>query len=573
MKLVDDFVADTSGHFVDISEVFDDSHGTMNDSKSESAPINMSSMSSILSPNVAQYLHPDYLQPLPTTLDAKKSPLALLAQTCSSIGKDPSPSKPIIPPLEKEKKDSEKSGEKVSSSESRKSPNNDSGNESGRDSVKKSGYTGKSVPPKEIPPLVPISNSSRKSSPAPSSATERSGDTTTVTNSMTRPVASTGSNNGSSSSSSSNLRSSNSSSSERERDTERERERDRHRDNASDGKPSRSSPEHISSTSKIPGPIHPGLNGFGSGIPPGLSLYGHAFSLDPASSAYASSLAAAHSGYSASAAAALAAQNAALSKSGLTAGLSPYVSYARVRTPSGATTLVPVCRDPYCTNCQLTIQNSHVSSTCTAPGCSQCAHEKSLQNLCALGMAGASSLSMLPQFSLPSSLPSLPSGLSSYPGLTSSLYAHSLFGGVSAHSQGMPYVCNWVAGADYCGKRFSTSEELLQHLRTHTSSSDTASSLASYAALGLPPPLGLSGYPHGPLPAHGGLSPNSLRRAYPTIPSPLSSVLNGSRYHPYKSPLPSTPAALQPGQPLSGLAQYYSPYSLYGQRIGAAAAP
>ena len=34
-------------------------------------------------------------------LDAKKSPLALLAQTCSSIGKDTNPSKPIIPPIDK----------------------------------------------------------------------------------------------------------------------------------------------------------------------------------------------------------------------------------------------------------------------------------------------------------------------------------------------------------------------------------------------------------------------------------------------------------------------------------------
>lgn len=544
----------------------------MNESKSESTPINMSS---ILSPSVAQYLHPDYLQPLPTTLDAKKSPLALLAQTCSSIGKDPSPSKPIIPPLEKEKKESEKSSDKNSASESRKSPSNDSGNESGRDSTKKSGY--KPVPPKEIPPLVPISSSSsRKSSPAPGTSSERVGETTTVTTSVSRPVSSTGSNNGHNTSS---ARATSTTSSERDRDSERERS-DRNRDNASDNKPNRSSPDHFSSsTSKIPAPIHPGLNGYGSGLShPGLSLYGHAFSLDPASvsSAYASSLAAAHSGYSgisASAAAALAAQNAALSKTGLTPGLSPYVSYARVRTPSGATTLVPVCRDPYCTNCQLTIQNSHVSSTCTAPGCSQCAHEKSLQSLSALGMAGASSLSMLPQFSMQSSLPSIPSGLSSYPGLTSSLYAHSLLGGVTGHSPGMPYVCNWVSGNDYCGKRYSTSEELLQHLRTHTSSSDSASSLASYAALGLPPPLGLSGYPHGPLPAHGGLSPNSLRRAYPTIPSPLSSVLSGSRYHPYKSPLPSAPTALQPGQPLSTLGPYYSPYSLYGQRVGAAAVP
>lgn len=532
----------------------------MCDSKVET-PMNMSS---ILTPSVAQYLHPDYLQPLPTTLDAKKSPLALLAQTCSSIGKDPSPTKSIIPPLEK--KDGDKSSEKPGSVESRKSPASGS-KDTGRDSASKPGF--RSIPPKEIPPLVPISTSSPSSkgssSPEPKKS-EKIAETTTVTSSVTRPVSSTGTSHAASTSS---TRSTSSAPVEREHDRDRERERDRHRDSGSEGKlSSRASPDHHISKPSLSHP-HLGLACFGSGgIPhPGLSMYGHGLGLDPAtaSSAYASSLAAAaHSGYnlSASAAAALVAQNAALKP-----GLSPYVSYARVRTPSGATTLVPVCRDPYCTNCQLTLQNAHISSTCTAPGCAQCAHEKSLQSLSALGMAGASSLSMLPQFSISSSLPSVPSGLSAYPGLTSSLYAQSLLS--SASGQGMPYVCNWVSGSDYCGKRFTTSEELLQHLRSHTSSADSVASLAGYASFGLPPPFGLSGYPSHIPPAHGGLSPNSLRRAYPTIPSPLSSVLNGSRYHPYKSSLTGL-QALQPGQTLTSAGPYYSPYSIYGQRVGAA---
>lgn len=532
----------------------------MCDSKVET-PVNMSS---ILTPSVAQYLHPDYLQPLPTTLDAKKSPLALLAQTCSSIGKDPSPTKSIIPPLEK--KDGEKTTEKPGSVDSRKSPVT---KESGRDSANKPGF--RSIPPKEIPPLVPISShspSGKGSSTPEPKKTEKMGETT-VASSVTRPVSSSGT---SHTTSVSSTRSTSSAPIERDSDRDRERERDRTRDSGSEGKlPSRCSPEHHISKPSLSHP-HLGLACFGTNsIPhPGLSMYGHSLGLDPAaaaSSAYASSLAAAaaHSGYnlSASAAAALAAQNAALKP-----GLSPYVSYARVRTPSGATTLVPVCRDPYCTNCQLTLQNSHTSTTCTAPGCAQCAHEKSLQSLSALGMAGASSLSMLPQSS---SLASVPSGLSAYPGLTSSLYAQSLLG--SASGQGMPFVCNWVAGSDYCGKRFSTSEELLQHLRSHTSSVESVASLAGYASLGLPPPFGLSGYPGHIPPAHGGLSPNSLRRAYPTIPSPLSSVINGSRYHPYKSSLTGVPSALPPGQSLSSIGPYYSPYSLYGQRIGAAAVP
>lgn len=32
-----------------------------------------------------------------------------------------------------------------------------------------------------------------------------------------------------------------------------------------------------------------------------------------------------------------------------------------------------------------------------------------------------------------------------------------------------PFICNWVADSKHCGKSFISSEELLQHLRTHTS--------------------------------------------------------------------------------------------------------
>ncbi|TRY63301.1 hypothetical protein TCAL_17434 [Tigriopus californicus] len=47
-----------------------------------------------------------------------------------------------------------------------------------------------------------------------------------------------------------------------------------------------------------------------------------------------------------------------------------------------------------------------------------------------------------------------------------------------------PFVCNWVQGAEYCGRRFSNSEDLMGHLRSHTSgAAASASSNATLAML------------------------------------------------------------------------------------------
>lgn len=37
-----------------------------------------------------------------------------------------------------------------------------------------------------------------------------------------------------------------------------------------------------------------------------------------------------------------------------------------------------------------------------------------------------------------------------------------------------PYVCNWMAGGEFCGRRFDSSEDLMGHLRTHTAAASTA---------------------------------------------------------------------------------------------------
>ena len=39
-----------------------------------------------------------------------------------------------------------------------------------------------------------------------------------------------------------------------------------------------------------------------------------------------------------------------------------------------------------------------------------------------------------------------------------------------------PFICNWMSGGDFCGKRFPSGEELMSHLRLHTSSTIGSSS-------------------------------------------------------------------------------------------------
>ena len=251
-------------------------------------------------------------------------------------------------------------------------------------------------------------------------------------------------------------------------------------------------------------------------------------------------------------------------------GMSPYVKYATVKTASGATTLVPVCSDPYCTHCKLTMSSAQLSpptgsSSACGAGCTECTHGKQLPP----HPPSSLSLSSLPHSALSSSAAAL-----------SSLYPHQPFGVLPGH-HGLPYICNWVAGSDYCGKRFATSEELLQHLRSHTSSGDASAAAAAAAAFSPYSSLGLSASlaaAHSHFPSTpGSLSPNSSLRqaaaaaaAYPRSLSP-NSVLAAARYHPYSKSASASSSLLPPTAPPS-LGAYY-PYAaaaaLYSQRLGA----
>lgn len=212
----------------------------------------------------------------------------------------------------------------------------------------------------------------------------------------------------------------------------------------------------------------------------------------------------------------------------------PYFSYQRVKGPTGAETVVPICKDPYCTGCQFSQHNQHMMLGIPCPaGCGQCEQQK-------YGLAMAMS-------GLPANNP---------------------------YSQlERPYVCSWIVGEGYCGKRCGTSDELVQHLRTHTSNlSDPAATAvlmqAQQRALASMHPLSSL------------FSASPLHRGYPAPLSPMSAA---SRYHPYAKPSPSAGApAMPPTMPGSPYATFnpaalnpyaYSPYaSMYSQRLGAAAA-
>ncbi|XP_019644565.1 PREDICTED: zinc finger protein 503-like [Branchiostoma belcheri] len=467
----------------------------------------------MLSARSQHMLRTEYLQPLqPTTLDAKKSPLALLAQTCSSIGKDTElPSKQASSSVEKDQRTSSSSPSKSSVVDGDKSsfkPYKKEEKTEGESSSKSGFHTPNSAAGSTAGDKTPAGSEhdpSERKTENTSTSTVTSSSTSSVGVSHSRINVSCGG---------------------------MFVEVNHHETSSGGNSTEKSSlsvqPSHLSPSSPKPGhssiaPHLPGALPCGAGCAcgSGSSL------LDPSKGAMTAQL---PSTLPPSMAAGK------LDASPLAGGTAPN-PYAYVKTSTGATALMPICRDPYCTNCQ-------GAQLAAAAGCKQCTHDTPY----------------------PSPFPYLPLGhpglysastsMAGAPGLGTPLY--------SPYSTMLPHVCNWVSGTSSCGKRFATSEELLQHLRTHTMSGSQAGSLSIPSLTS----SALNGcHLHYPSAASAA---GLLRPGYPT--SPVNG-LHSYRYHPYKPPMPTgappslAMPSLQLHAPTPGA--FYSPYGLYAARLGA----
>lgn len=472
-----------------------------------------------------QYLQPDYLTPgNSTTMDSKKSPLALLAQTCSQIGADSNNVKSLVSSPSSASSALDKSVKKIIDNSQASKPSAQQIAQQQQQKMDK--INDLSFKPYEMNVLSRknangddvhrplsktssvddnLSDESNKSSNAKKDSIIYNNSRVSSRNSNRESPASVNSNNNNNNNNSIDnknlendsekmLSKSPSSLSQKESPT---------------GLSSRSALDLLQSQQKDLGMYKAGFNPFyPAGIDPSNPAFRSSFT-SALSQHHASMLAAAASGYPPNSA-------------------NPYLSYARIKTPTGGEALVPVCKDPYCTGCQYSAHNQQMLMGVPCPaGCTQCEQQK-------YGLAMA--MSQLP--------PNHP------------------FAQMSK-----PFACNWLLPDGYCGRRFSTTDELIQHMKTHSpnlSDPATAASIlaAQQSAASLMPPLF---FPPG---LH-----RSAAAAYPPSTSPLS-PLSASRYHPYAKPgaLPSAASPYSSFNP--ALSAYYPPYSWMtpSQRLGAAAA-
>ncbi|XP_034048491.1 zinc finger protein 703-like isoform X2 [Thalassophryne amazonica] len=515
----------------------------------------------MLTAHTGHLLHPEYLQPLTSApvsieLDAKKSPLALLAQTCSQIGKADRPSSSKLGSVSSCTQGNKESNSRSSVSslkleERRPSledkssfkPYNKGSGESRRDGVNSSDKVGFRVPSNPSHPPHATSPSSGESPPDQPHKPSHSPSRQHMVHSQT-PNSDVGHEQSSPNSTSSVGG---------KKDPEvlsKATAESPHLANSSQVRAS----TNCSNSSSDSGSNHEG--GKAELAQPSLST-GHItpispyktsqtlFPLPSSSVGYHGSVVGAYAGY----------------PSHFVPGLDPTKSSLNVGTmgvpgkhPSSSpltgasppSFMQGLCRDPYCLSYPSV---SHLGGS----NCNSCIHDPSSTLKSSFPLVYPSH----PLHSLhPSSLSSSSSSSLSHP-----LYTY----GFMLPNDPLPHACNWVSTGGPCDKRFSTSDELLAHLRTHT-------------AL----PVGMDGKLLSVCPTVSTSGPASCHLHLPhqsspaSMPSSLSlrppHSLGLARYHPYsKVHLPPGPSSMSLHS-LPTTSPYYPHYALYSQRLGSASA-
>lgn len=522
----------------------------------------------MLTAHTGHLLHPEYLQPLTSApvsieLDAKKSPLALLAQTCSQIGKSDAPSSKLGSSCGQGDKESS-SRSSISSlklSESRPpledkssfKPYNKGSGDCRRDSSSSSSGSsdkvGFRVPSTNANananvnssstqpsyPALPQSPSSRVSSSTPPGHAHKSLQSPSAQPPPLHPHSQSGDSapeQGSPTSTSSSLLKKESDGSKTAADIP-------HLANSSQVRASANSSHSSTEGSSNPegGKAEAAPSALGSGHTRPISPYKSSqpiFPLPGANMGYHGSVVGAYAGYSNQFVTGLDPKS---NLSMVVPGKHPNSSPLTGASPPSF--MQGLCRDPYCLSYP---GMSHLGGS----NCNSCIHDPS-----------STLKSTFPLVYPSHPLHSLhPSSLSTTSSLSHPLYSYSFM----LPNDPLPHACNWVSAGGPCDKRFATSDELLSHLRTHTALPvGVDSKLLSASSASAPCHLHL---PHQSSP--GSMASSLSLRAPPS--------LGLSRYHPYsKVHLPPGPPSLSLHS-LPATGPYYPPYALYGQRLGSTSA-